>query len=505
MDEKILTEALLKLTAGAGLGSQAFSSLLLKQACAISGARSGSLYLREGDTLKIFTAWFGETGATRHAVPFGHSIADWAARNSAPIRVSDESATSGRERAGQIALPLAGPGGAFGAFALEGFPGRAFSVGDERNLSVFAAFAGAMLSATREIEALKSERNMLVDILGESPNGIIALDRERRVAMMNHAARRYTGTRDTLESVCGSPVARYLPQKPFLAALERVFAGSELETVEIEGGMVPDVRNYSLKIFRPGSGEWIGATVLIHDQTEQRKLDAEVQRMDRVASIGQLAAGIAHEIRNPLTGIAITLDILREQEKLSEAGAEMLGDISREIDRLEALIKGILDYARPQPASRRPMRVAKALEWQRSFIEQCRSKGVSCEVDLEVNPKIEGDPERLKQLFLNLAINALDATERGGSIVIRSSVEISERQGERVRVTISDTGRGMDKQTAGRVFDPFFTTKNEGTGLGLSIAHSIVEQHGGQIEVATTPGKGTTFAVTLPLHEEADG
>jgi signal transduction histidine kinase len=150
------------------------------------------------------------------------------------------------------------------------------------------------------------------------------------------------------------------------------------------------------------------------------------------------------------------------------------------------------------------MRVAKALEWQRSFIEQCRKKGVACEIDLEVNPKIEGDPEKLKQLFLNLAINALDATDTGGSVKIRSALEKTGRGGERVRVDVIDTGKGMDRQTAGRVFDPFFTTKNEGTGLGLSIAYSIVEQHGGSIDVQTAPGKGTTFGVSLPVHEDEE-
>lgn len=504
MDDRRLIEVMAAVSAGAGRGPARLCTLVLKGADTLAGAGSGALYLREGEELKLATSFPGGSTAPRRTVPLGYGIVGWAAKTGAPIRVSDEKGTpdSVRARADQIALPLASADGTFGAFTLEAKPGRAFTEGDEARLAAFAAHAGPLLALAREVDALKSERDMLVDILGESPNGIVALDRDRRVAMMNRAARRFTSTKDPLEAVCGNPVERYLPQKPFLEALERVFSGSQLETVEIEGGTAKDPRNYSLKIFRPGRGEGLGATVLIHDQTEQRKLDAEMQRMDRVASIGQLAAGIAHEIRNPLTGIAITLDILREQEKLSGAGTEMLEDISREIDRLEALIKGILDYARPQPASRRPMRVAKALEWQRSFVEQCRKKGVSCEIDLEINPKIVGDPEKLKQLFLNLAINALDATDAGGSVKIRSSLEKGDKVGGNVRVEVVDSGRGMDRQTAQRVFDPFFTTKNEGTGLGLSIAHSIVDQHGGQIEVLTAPGKGTTFAVSLPIHEE---
>lgn len=476
--------------------------LTVAEAASLASARAGALYLLDGQKLKLTAGWPEVRPPARDEIELGYGIAGWAAKNGKLLKASDKGGDASVAKFEQLAVPLVAAGAVTGVIHLEIASPHEVTEEEEKLLTRLAAHAGGLIKLVSEKRALRDERDLLEDILGSSPNGVIALDRRRRVLMMNSAAHRFTFTKDQPEAVKGNPVERYLPQPAFLEALDRVISGAELETIEIESGPAHAPGNFSVKIFRPVKLAWVGATVLMQDLTKQRKIDAEIQRMDRVASIGQLAAGIAHEIRNPLTGIAITLDILREQEKLTDAGGEMLADIMREIDRLEALIKGLLDYARPQPASRRPMRVAKALEWQRSFIEQCRKKEVACEIDIDANPKIEGDPEKLKQLFLNLAINALDATDAGGRVTIRSTFDRQGKLGPRVRVEVIDTGRGMDQATAGRVFDPFFTTKNEGTGLGLSIAHSIVEQHGGQIRIETAPGKGTTFAVSLPVHEE---
>lgn len=387
-----------------------------------------------------------------------------------------------------------------------------FPDGDLEILKAVAARIAAELKIFRLGEHLKAsyghladlraERDFLEGILGGTPNGVIALDDSRRVLMTNNAARRCFPKLGGESQPEGRHIRDFISGEEFFARLDRVFSGkSGLETVNLSMDSGPDETFIVVKIFGLRRGDSKGATLIIQDVTEQKKMDEQIRRMGRVASIGQLAAGVAHEIRNPLTGIAITLDILRDETGLSENGREMVADITREIDRLENLIKGLLDFARPLPASRRPMRLAKAVEWHRTFSEQCRKKGVRCEVDLAANPKIEGDPERLKQLFLNLAINALDATERGNSIHIKSFLDASTRLKEVVRVEVADDGKGMDEATVRRIFDPFFTTKNEGTGLGLSIAHSIVEQHGGKIEVKSKPGEGTTFTVELPCHE----
>ena len=357
-------------------------------------------------------------------------------------------------------------------------------------------------AAARLIDGLRQERDLRENVLAGAPNGVIAVDAERRVILMNNAARHFFAEGEAPGLQQDNPVERYLPQQPLLERLQRVLSGaSDMEVLELSQGAAAHRRDYLINISPLCRGEARGATLVARDMTEQRRLDEQVLRIGRVASLGRVAAGIAHEIRNPLTGISITLDILREEQGLSAEGQEMITDISREIDRLEALIHGVLDFARPQPVQHRPMRLAKALEWHRTFREQCRKKGLSCHLDLEANPKIQGDPERLKQLFLNLAINALDATDPGGRVTLRTCVDDSPEGRRQVWVEIQDTGRGMDEQTVQQVFDPFFTTKNEGTGLGLSIAHSIAEQHGGTIEVTSAPGAGTTFRVELPAYE----
>ncbi len=373
---------------------------------------------------------------------------------------------------------------------------------DERTPPAPAKLLETLKIQAETIARLGAERDLLENILAGTPNGVMALNRDRTIVMINRAARRLFKIRKKDPPPEGTPVERFIMLPSFSEALARVLSGaSELETVEITLGSDPAERIFAVKIFRLKMGEMTGATLIIQDLTEQRKMDEQLRRMVRVASIGQLAAGIAHEIRNPLTGIAITLDIIRDEKGLSENGREMVADMSREIDRLEALVRGLLDFARPQPAQTRPMRLAKALEWHRTFSEQCRKKGVRCETDMVANPKIVGNPERLKQLFLNLAINALEATEPGGTVYLRTGLDASTRLKERARVEISDTGRGMDEATLRRIFDPFFTTKSDGTGLGLAIAHTIVEQHGGTMTVKSSPGGGTVFAVELPCHE----
>ncbi len=392
-----------------------------------------------------------------------------------------------------------------GVLSLESTGPAPFTSTHERVLSVFAAQASKAIAAARLIRDLRAERDLRENIFGASPNGVVAIDGERRVVLMNAAARRFLAGREAPGAETGRPLERYLPHPALNEAVGRVLAGGpEMETIELTVGQKDEPRHLLARVIRmAGEGRAV-ATLILQDVTEQRRMDEHVQRMERVASIGQLAAGVAHEIRNPLTGIGITLDILAGEEGLTPNGREMIADISREIDRLETLIRGLLDFARPQPAKRRPMRLAKALEWHRSFVEQCRKKGLACALDLDANPKIMGDPERLKQLFLNLAINALDATDSGGEVRLRTDSARSTGGEERAVVEIGDTGRGMDAETARRVFDPFFTTKNEGTGLGLSIAHSIAEQHGGRILVDSAPGRGTTFRVELPLYSGGD-
>jgi signal transduction histidine kinase len=479
--------------------------LLLRRAVGMARAGSGALYLWEvaGEVLAL-QAHHPATGPEPPArVTAGRGIVGKVAQSAAAWRTPGPAAGAGQgaeeARKCQLAVPLVRDGSVRGVLYLEGAADAPFTEADVRAVTELAAQAGRAIATTELIHNLREERDLREDILAGTPNGVIAVDHRRRVLLANPTARQLFAARGEPGLREGHPIEQVLPQPQFLACLDRVLEGaSERETLELGRDDADRHRDYLFHISRLRRGKSWAATVVARDMTEQRRLNEQMLRMGRVASLGQLAAGIAHEIRNPLTGISITLDILREEPGLSEEGQEMISDISREIDRLEALIHGLLDFARPREQEHRPMRLAKALEWHRTFREQCRNKGLACRLELDANPKIAGDPERLKQLFLNLAINALDATDAGGTVTLRTGVETGPDGLVRARVEISDTGRGMDPQTLEQVFDPFFTTKSEGTGLGLSIAHSIVEQHGGQIDVDSTPSRGTTFRVALP-------
>ncbi|MHB8763068.1 MAG: GAF domain-containing protein [Deferrisomatales bacterium] len=485
------------------LGIDRLLGMVVEEALNLTAAEGGLLYLREGgsDRLRV-EAWAGVPPPPgRETLAVGYGIPGWVAHSGKPLRVSDRGThrpgAGYSSRKSQLAVPLLSEGRVLGVLALEATREEPFSATHEELLSIFAAQAAKAIEAARFFEQTRQERDLRDRILAGSPNGVVALDAARRIVLMNQAAQALLGVP---EDPRGDPIERYLSSPAFLAGLGRVLANaSPLETTELRVGSGEGLRHVVVKAFALGDSAHRGATLILEDLTERRRLDEQVQRMARLASIGQLAAGIAHEIRNPLTGVAISLDILRE-ETLSPPGRELLDDINREIDRLEQLIRGLLDFARPQPVERRRMRIAKALEWHRTFREQCRKRGVRFRLDLRRNPKLEGDPEKLKQLFLNLAINALEATPDGGEVHLWA--DALRAGGSRwVRVVVKDTGAGMSAETRDQIFNPFFTTKNEGTGLGLSIVHSIAHQHGGRVDVESAPGKGTRFIVDLPALE----
>ncbi|MDW7709309.1 MAG: GAF domain-containing protein [Deferrisomatales bacterium] len=492
-----------QMTSGAELGG--LLRMVVQEALRLTEADGGALYLLEGaDPGHLsLAAWAGEPPPPgRERVPLGYGIVGWVARGGGPLRVSDRGAgregTAYASRRSQLAVPLVSDARVLGVLAVEGSREESFSPNHEELLGLFAAQAAKAIEARRYLQEIREERDLREQILDGTPNGVIAVDSQRRVILMNGAARSFLGIEEAPE---GNPLERYLMSPPFLERVNRVLGGEDSsETCEIgpEGRL--EARCLLASVFALGPRPR-GATVILQDFTEHRRLDERVQRMSRLASLGQLAAGIAHEIRNPLTGVGISLDILREEPGLSGDGRALLDDINREIDRLETLIRGILDFARPQPPQFRVMRVAKALEWHRTFEEQCRKRSIRFRCDLRGNPKVRGDPEKLKQLFLNLAINALDAVPAGGEIRVWTD-RVGGKPHPWARVSVEDSGSGMDEETLAQVFNPFYTTKNEGTGLGLSIAHSIVEQHRGRIDVQSRPGRGSRFIVDLPALED---
>ena len=223
----------------------------------------------------------------------------------------------------------------------------------------------------------------------------------------------------------------------------------------------------------------------------------EMARAEHLATLGELAAGLAHEIRNPLAGIAGVVDIMGKELPANSASRGVIAEVHSEILHIQAILNDLLSYARPRPPNFHPANLNTTIE-QAVLMARQQVLTKPIQVSSEPNPAlplVEHDPALIQQVVLNLVLNGIQAISGTGQV----KVGLREEPGFAI-VQVSDTGRGISAEALPRIFKPFFTTRNEGTGLGLSLANSIVQSHGGRIEVSSTPGEGTLFKVWLPVH-----
>ena len=254
---------------------------------------------------------------------------------------------------------------------------------------------------------------------------------------------------------------------------------------------------------REEDDDFVGHVILFRDMTETRRLEEEVARSRRLASLGSLAAGVAHEIRNPLSSIKGFATWFRERYRDNPEDRETADVMIREVDRLNRVITQLLEFARPLTMDRVPASlpavIRHALEDGRR--RGAKKKGIAIETDLAEIGEIPLDADRMTQVFLNLYLNAIAAMDAGG--ILR--VSLAQQDERTVRVTVADTGIGIPEEDLPRVFDPYFTTRSSGTGLGLAIVQKIVEAHGGEVHLESEPGRGTTAAILLPIKTETKG
>ncbi|MCI0469149.1 MAG: ATP-binding protein, partial [Nitrospirae bacterium] len=231
------------------------------------------------------------------------------------------------------------------------------------------------------------------------------------------------------------------------------------------------------------------------------RVNEQLIRSAKMASLGQLSANIAHEIRNPLTAIKMRLySLARELNNIPSAG-EDLGIIREEIDRIEKTIKNCLDFARPPEPNLQRCDVIKILEGTIDLLlSKAESQHISIVKRFNAAPAhIEADREQMRQVFFNLILNAIEAMPDGGALDLSIEKRVDKRMQSIIEVRIADTGPGLPVNFKKRLFEPFFTTKTEGTGLGLFIASRIIHMHKGDIEAENQPGQGTLFAIKLPV------
>lgn len=250
---------------------------------------------------------------------------------------------------------------------------------------------------------------------------------------------------------------------------------------------------------RAVGGTVLGAVVTLEDVSDIRALTDQLIRADRLAAMGELTAGVAHEVRNPLGVIRATVQLLEDAQSDRERVHEAAEVIKQEIDRLDKVIKALLDFGRPSRPTMVTTDLGKVLEdvvlFTTRFVKQANAR-----IELAPLPElrpVHGDPDQLKQVFLNLVTNAVQAMgESGGDIRLLAGTD-----GDYITVTVTDTGPGIAPEDLPKIFDPFFTKRAEGTGLGLTIVHRILDAHNGHVEVESSEN-GTTFKVTIPVEYE---
>ena len=342
------------------------------------------------------------------------------------------------------------------------------------------------LATTRQAAA--DLLNLHRDIVRSLSSGLITTDSAGRILTANAPAAEILGR--AVEELAGRPAEGVMPGLTALGGgaprrgdLSVVAAGHALTL----GVTVSPLRDVDDRV--------IGQVVSFQDLTELRRLEQHARRAERLAIVGQLAAGVAHEIRNPLASISGSIELLRQAPQVTDDDRTLMAIVQREIQRLNGLIGDLLDYANPRPSQPVEFELAGLVEETVRVARGDLAAGeLAWDVAIAGPVQLHADPAKLRQVVWNLLRNAVDAARGGGGHV---QVAVRGEPGAAV-VTVGDDGAGMPEDMVARIFDPFFTTKRTGTGLGLATCHAIVAEHGGRIDVQTAPGKGTKMVVTLP-------
>jgi two-component system NtrC family sensor kinase len=360
---------------------------------------------------------------------------------------------------------------------------------------------------SREIDEQRRFTSLVIDSL---PVGLYVVDRDYRILVWNR--KRETGTQGVpRQEAVGRRLFDVLTRQPaaeLQAAFDAVFRSGELQQDEIEVARGGETRIYRItRIPMRLGGDAVTHVITIgEDVTEWRAIQGQIMQSEKLAAVGQLAAGVMHEINNPLATIGACVAAI--EGRLADctgpgvAAIQEYADIvDKEVHRCTSIVDGLLDFSRPKGTRKAPVSVTAVVEDALFlFRHHERYKHYVTETELAPDlPLIQGNQEQLIQVMMALLLNALDAMEPGGRLTVRTLR--SRWRGHEVLIEVEDTGRGIPAPLQSRIFEPFFTTKAQGrgTGLGLSICYGIVEEHRGRIEVDSHPGRGSVFRVSLPV------
>lgn len=397
-----------------------------------------------------------------------------------------------------LILPIEVSGRLIGVLAIGSKRPYAYRDEDIIGLRIIATQIASIDHIFKDLISLKGFTERIIESM---TSGVLIFDRDGKATHANPEIKAIFGQQIPENWSPFDESSEKLPEQLQNLIIEALSSNITLENKKIK------IRHSSKVIivevnafpFRNESGGMLGTAFFIKDVTQIKALEDQLKQADKLSALGVLAAGIAHEIRNPLTGMKMIVQLLQSEFGDKDPRSEPLHIIQSEIDRLEGIVGSLLDFARPS----RPKIVDIELE---KLIRECcvliknQFKKQNIKFSLKTTtdcPNIVGDPDQLKQVFINILNNAVQAMENGGNL----TVSIEPRD-DSVAVIFEDSGEGIPAERIEEIFNPFMTTKEDGTGLGLSMALRIIEEHGGRIEVQSTEGIGSTFLVYLHKRQK---
>ena len=412
-------------------------------------------------------------------------------------------------------VPFTTPPGVSAVARPVGLPARAaaqYVVG----MNLFGFFAVAMLSGSMAESVRKAgvrlelASNAIADlqalnqnVIDSLPSGLTTTDASRRVITFNHAAEKISGL--TASAALGQPVSEVLQLPPEVTqAFDRGLARGSARRAEVRyrraDGREIDLGLSATYVDNPGGTT--GFLITFQDLTDIKKLERDARMQQRLAAVGEMAAGIAHEIRNPLASMSGSIQILRDELPLSAEQEQLMDIVLRESDRLNGTIRSFLDYARPRRFAIARFDLRRVLQDTGLLLRNSADVHASHAVDIAVPSDpiwFEADEGQMKQIVWNLATNGLRAMPGGGRLRLGASAG-----DEDVVITVSDEGIGIAPEALDGLFQPFQGSFAKGSGLGLAIVHRIVTDYHGEIRVESAPGNGTTVSVRLPARAEVN-
>jgi two-component system sensor histidine kinase HydH len=342
---------------------------------------------------------------------------------------------------------------------------------------------------------LAEMRSYTENVVESMASGLVTVDTNGRIVSTNRKASHLLGL-DT-RPVQGRPLERLIPSQ-FLNINEVIEQerGILEREVDCPSGLGTIPLSVSVTPLKDSEGGNMGAVIILRDLREIRELQEKVRRSERLAALGRLASGVAHEIRNPLSSIKGFAQYFRDKFETGSEDRSYADIMIQEVERLNRVITQLLDFGRPKELRLDLHPLSQIMEHPLQLIRaDLNKRGIKLIESPFPEDKIKADSDQITQALLNIFLNAMEAMERGGELRVKT-VEKSERGG--VEIWISDSGPGISQGNLSKIFDPFFSTKKKGTGLGLAITANIIEAHGGEILVESREGKGTTFKIFLP-------